>query len=76
MTSEGVPVVVDCLNGASVPYEPALHWQRDRVAAVRAGGREAFALLEHEPVYTMGRRGGRSSMLLAPEAMPAPVVDI
>ena len=69
-------MAVDCLNGASVPYEPALHWQRDRVAAVRAGGREAFALLEHEPVYTMGRRGGRSSMLLAPEAMPAPVVDI
>ena len=69
-------MAVDCLSGVSVPYEPALHWQRERTATVRAGGREAFALIEHEPVYTMGRRGGRSSMLLAPEAMPAPVVDI
>lgn len=69
-------MVVDCLNGVSVPYEPALHWQRERAATVRAGGREALALIEHEPVYTMGRRGGRSSMLLAPEAMPARIVDV
>lgn len=67
---------VDCLVADRVPYEAGLAWQHDRVAAVRGGGGEALALIEHDPVYTMGRRGGRASMLLAPEAMPAPVVDI
>ncbi|MGE3960153.1 MAG: lipoyl(octanoyl) transferase LipB [Dehalococcoidia bacterium] len=69
-------VSVDCLVAGGVPYEPALDWQRGRVAAVRDGGREALALIEHEPVYTMGRRGGRASMRLDAAAMPAPVIDI
>jgi len=69
---------VDCLVARDVPYEAALTWQHERADALRSalGGREAVALIEHEPVYTMGRRGGRASMLVPPEAMPAPVVDI
>lgn len=67
---------VDLLLAGRVRYEPAWRWQQDRAAEVRAGGREAFALVEHEPVYTMGRRGGRTSLRRPPEEMPAPVVDI
>lgn len=69
---------VDCLVAQGVPYEAALRWQHERRDALRAAsdGREALALIEHEPVYTMGRRGGRATMLVPPESMPAPVVDI
>lgn len=69
-------VEVDYLQARDAPYEAALAWQRARAASVRDGSGEALALLEHEPVYTMGRRGGRDSLRLPPEAMPAPVIDI
>ena len=59
-----------------MPYEGALAWQRERAALVCARGSEVLAVVEHTPVYTMGRRGGRSSMLRPPEAMPARVVDV
>jgi len=67
---------VQVLVAGGVPYGSALVWQRERVTLVRAGSAEALALIEHTPVYTMGRRGGRTSMLLPPDAMPAPVVDV
>ncbi len=68
--------IVDLLRATAVPYEAGLAWQRATAERVRDGGRESLALLEHQSVYTMGRRGGRTSMLLPAEAMPAPVVDI
>lgn len=67
---------VDLPCATEVPYETGLAWQRATAERVRDGGREALALLEHQSVYTMGRRGGRTSMLLPAEAMRAPVVDI
>jgi len=75
-TTTVTPRTVEVLVADDVPYEGALAWQRERAGLVRAGGPEALALLEHTPVYTMGRRGGRASMLRPPEAMPAPVVDV
>jgi len=36
---------------------------------------EALALIEHAAVYTMGARGGRETLRLPPEALPAPLVD-
>lgn len=76
MTLGRMTPAIELLAPGRVPYEVALAWQRDRSPAVAAGAPEALALLEHDPVYTMGRRGGRDSLRLAPEAMPAPVVDI
>ena len=67
---------IDLHYATSVDYAAALGWQRDTAAAVRSGGREALVLLEHTPVYTMGRRGGRASLTVAPEELRAPVVDI
>ncbi len=76
MTADVHGPSVDLLASGVAPYERALHWQRERAAAVRLGAREALALVEHEPIYTMGRRGGRASLRLAPDAMPAPIVDV
>lgn len=49
-------------------YGEAMAWQRRTAAEVAAGGDEVIGLLEHEPVYTLGRRGAPP-----PGALPAPV---
>lgn len=49
-------------------YGDAMRWQRRMAAEAAAGGDEAVALVEHEPVYTLGRRG-----TAPPVALPAPV---
>jgi lipoate-protein ligase B len=49
-------------------YAVALHWQESTAESVRGGGAEALALLQHGPVYTLGRRVKRE-YLLADEAM-------
>jgi lipoyl(octanoyl) transferase len=64
----------------SVPYEPALAWQRAASEGVRSGARgEALAILQHQPVYTVGARGGRRHLLADPlelEARGARVLDV
>lgn len=72
----GDPQSVDLLRAREVSYETALAWQRRRQESVRTGGREALALIEHSPVYTMGRRGGRDSIRVPVDVLGAPVVDI
>ena len=48
-------------------------WQRSRASSVATGrAPEIVLLLEHVPVYTQGRRGGREHVL---EALHAPLVD-
>ncbi|MFA9429290.1 lipoyl(octanoyl) transferase LipB [Egicoccus sp. AB-alg2] len=49
----------------TVPYPTAWDWQR-RLASARADGslaRDLVFLLEHPPVYTLGRRADRSNVL-------------
>ena len=63
---------VDLVRLGTVEYGDAFAWQRERASAVRAGGaREALALLQHPPVYTLGARGRRDGLLLAPAAFEA-----
>ena len=53
-----------------VAYGDALRWQRAAAGALAAGrGPEALAMLEHPPVFTLGARGRRDSLLAAPEAL-------
>ena len=73
---------VRILTAAEVDYETARTWQVATAAEVRAareapsnGPVEALALIEHAPVYTMGARGGRATLRLPQEALPAPLVD-
>ena len=59
------PGLVDCGAG--------LTWQADRASRVADGALpEIVVLLEHLPVYTQGRRGGREHVLAS---LRAPIVD-
>lgn len=55
-----------------VAYAPAFDLQRS-LAARRAAGEvpDVLLLLEHEPVYTLGRRATEGEVLLDPEALAA-----
>ncbi len=56
-----------------MPIEAALAWQRRRAEAVASGDLpEIVVVVEHEPVYTQGRRGGRGHVL---GELSAPIVD-
>ena len=56
-----------------VSHELADAWQRSRSRSVAEGSApEIVLLLEHRPVYTQGRRGGREHVL---RALNAPIVD-
>jgi lipoyl(octanoyl) transferase len=50
-----------------VPYDDGLTLQKRAVADVAAGGEERLFLLEHEPVYTLGRNARSGDVLLMAE---------
>ena len=50
-----------------VDYDDAWSWQRDAAAALRQdSGPECLALLQHPPVYTLGRSAKREHLLVEP----------
>jgi lipoate-protein ligase B len=53
------------------PYADAWRWQRDAADAVRRGGDEALAMLQHPPVYTFGRRARPEHLLVPPAELRA-----
>lgn len=58
-----------------VTYEEGLRLQQCHIDAILAGkGRETILLLEHEPVYTIGRLRDQSS-LRDPSSLPFPVFE-
>jgi lipoyl(octanoyl) transferase len=50
-----------------VSYEDALALQKRAAAEVAAGGEERLFLLEHEPVYTLGRNARSGDVLVSEE---------
>ena len=67
---------VAVLRWGMTDYRDAARWQLERAAAVADGSAaEAVLLLQHLPVYTMGRRGGREHVRAAESALAAPIVD-
>jgi lipoyl(octanoyl) transferase len=56
-----------------VPYDVALRWQEALVARRLAGGGDALLLLEHPPVYTLGR-GADARFLGAAASGTVPIV--
>lgn len=62
-----------------MPYRDALAVQEETHERVRTGGPEAFLLVEHLPVITMGRRGERGGMpnlLASPAILSARGVEV
>ena len=54
-----------------VPYVDAWRLQEAVATRVRDGGTERLLLLEHDPVYTIGRRGTTDHLLVAPDVLRA-----
>ena len=55
---------LDVQNIGRIAYRDGLEWQYRVADRVREGGcPDVLGLLEHEPVYTMGARGGRANLL-------------
>jgi lipoyl(octanoyl) transferase len=50
-----------------ISYDDALDLQREAAARVAAGGEERLYLLEHEPVFTLGRNASAADILFTPE---------
>lgn len=50
-----------------IGYDEAVTLQRDAAERVAAGGPETLFLLEHDPVFTLGRNAVRSDVLFTPE---------
>src|SRR2546427_5591626 len=54
-----------------VPYVDAWRMQEAVATRVRGGGADRLLLLEHDPVYTIGRRGTTDHLLVGPEVLRA-----
>ncbi|TAE76827.1 MAG: lipoyl(octanoyl) transferase LipB [Verrucomicrobia bacterium] len=67
---------MNCIQlGAGISYEEGLDRQNAAVDALLDGiGSEVLFLLEHSPIYTIGRLRDTSS-LRNPSALPAPVIE-
>ena len=52
-----------------VPYVDAWRLQEAVATRVREGGAERLLLLEHDPVYTIGRRGTTDHLLVGPDVL-------
>jgi lipoyl(octanoyl) transferase len=58
-------------------YRDAWNWQQETAAAVRNGSRpEAIALLQHPPVFTLGRRARSENLLADPADLLTQGADI
>jgi lipoyl(octanoyl) transferase len=68
-------MVLEIARCGQVPYEVALAWQEALLARRLAGGRDALLLLEHPPIYTLGR-GADPRFLGAAAEGGVPVVRV
>ena len=68
--------MIPCWLGSDIPYQEALGIQEDHVGKIHAGkAQETLFLLEHSPVYTIGRTRNQSS-LGDSSHLPHPVYEI
>ncbi|MFN8471345.1 MAG: lipoyl(octanoyl) transferase LipB [Anaerolineae bacterium] len=75
--SEGNDKTVWLLNLGVEPYRPVLELQHRIVAAKKDGWRcDVLLLLEHEPVYTLGRHSDESFILADRKALEAQGIEV
>ena len=63
------------VDAGRVSYETGLRLQGDSAERLRAGGGETVFLLEHDPVYTIGRLRDKTSLRDATH-LPHPVFEV
>jgi len=59
-----------------VPYAEGLRLQREAADALLAGGDESLLLLEHEPVFTLGRNASRADVLLSEQELERRGIEV
>ncbi len=66
------------LNLSRIDYHTAHQLQQDAVAARHTGrlDRDLVIMLEHHPVFTLGRRGGRDNLIVSEEVLLARQIEI
>ena len=69
MTAAATTTTLHLYRFGMLPYDEAWRWQRETADAVRNGGPEALALLQHPPTYTFGRRIRHEHLLVEPGAL-------
>ncbi|MFN8482110.1 MAG: lipoyl(octanoyl) transferase LipB [Anaerolineae bacterium] len=75
--SDGNDRIVWLLNMGVEPYRPVLELQRRIVAAKKDGWPcDVLLLLEHEPVYTLGRHSDESFILADPATLAAQGIEV
>jgi len=70
--------VMDCVELRRIDYRNALKLQH-RLVAARIDGRltrDILLLLEHPPVFTLGRRGGKDHLCVSEEFLKQKMVDL
>lgn len=70
MIAKSAPARIAAVRLGRLPYAEAQAWQQRAAREVADGAGERAALLEHEPVYTLGRKGPAPTGAV----LPAPVV--
>ncbi|MEB3161810.1 MAG: lipoyl(octanoyl) transferase LipB [Prochlorothrix sp.] len=80
MVSDPIAMSHPCylIQAAQVPYRPAWDWQRHQVAQRRSNPALAdiLLLLEHPPVYTLGRGATEAFLRFSPHHPPADLYRI
>ena len=74
MTPQGRRVEARWLG--RIGYERGLALQRSAAERVASGGPEALLLLEHEPVFTLGRNATAADVLFTPERRRELSIDL
>ena len=59
-----------------IGYAQALELQREAAERAARGGHESLLLLEHEPVYTLGRNATEADILWSPERLREAAIDV
>ena len=71
-TTAAVERVVEVIDLGRMEYGQALERQEKELEQVRAGGAEKLLLVEHPPVYTIGRGGAEANLRGAPQRLAVP----
>jgi lipoyl(octanoyl) transferase len=71
-----LPGALQLVRFPLISHADASRWQAETAASVRDGGAETIALLQHAPVYTLGRNARRDNLLVDAETLRSRGADV